>query len=261
MTEATKINKQINMHPLSGREEELSNKLAELTNEMNQFTYIVSHDLQAPLRTVTGFLELLEKRHGDKLDASAKQYIDYAVKGAAKMKDLVFDLLEYSRVNSVGFELAEVDLNEVLKEALEKMTAVINDKGAVITADDLPKIMADKKQVLQLFDHLLQNALKFQNGKTPQIAIIYKEEKNNCLIGIKDNGIGIDQAYLDKIFIMFRRLHNDEKKYSGTGAGLAICKKIVELHGGAIRVESELNAGSTFWFTLPDKKANQVLNQ
>jgi chemotaxis family two-component system sensor kinase Cph1 len=256
MTEAAKLNRQTNMHPLPDREEELTNKLAELTKEVNQFTYIVSHDLQAPLRSVTGFLELLEKRHGDKLDDSAKQYIGHAVKGATKMKNLVFDLLEYSRLNSVELEFTELDLNQVLQEAAEKMTETINEMGAIITSDNLPKVMANKKQVLQLFGHLLQNALKFRNESAPVITVISKEDENNCVIGIKDNGIGIDPAFLEKIFIMFRRLNSDETKYPGTGAGLAICKKIVELHGGAIWIESELRSGSTCWFTLPGKIAN-----
>lgn len=253
MTEAATINDKINAHPQPGREEELNNKLAELTKEMNQFTYIVSHDLQAPLRTVTGFLELLERRHADKLEDSARQYIDYAVKGVAKMKNLVFDLLEYSRLSSVEMEFTEVDLASVLKEAKEKMTTEIDEAGAVITADHLPTVIADRKQMLQLFEHLLQNAVKFRDGRSPAIMVISKEEKDNWLIGIKDNGIGIDAAYFEKIFIIFRRLHSDETKYKGTGAGLAICKKIVELHRGRIYVESVLNEGSTFWFTLPKR--------
>lgn len=246
----------VNMDVLTDREEELSNKLAELTKEVNQFTYIVSHDLQAPLRTVTGFLELLEKRYGDKLDASAKQYIDYAVKGVAKMKTLVFDLLEYSRLSSAEPGFTEVDLNKVLQEAEEKMSATINDTGAMITSDKLPQVMANKKQMLQLFEHLLQNAMKFRDGKEPVITVISRKEEDNYVIGIKDNGIGIDPAFFEKIFIIFRRLHNDETKYKGTGAGLAVCKKIIELHGGTIWVESELNTGSTFWFTLRNKISN-----
>ncbi|NOT52255.1 MAG: hypothetical protein HOP10_13365 [Chitinophagaceae bacterium] len=257
MTETINLNEQItNMDSLPGHEEELRIKLAELTKEMNQFTYIVSHDLQAPLRVVTGFLELLDKRYGDKLDASAKQYIDHAVKGVSKMKNLVLDLLEYSRLNSVSMEFTEVDMNMILQDVKEKMAAAINDAGAVINADTLPKVMADKKQMQQLFEHLLQNALKFRTGKIPQITIISKEEENKSVIGIKDNGIGIDPVFFEKIFIIFRRLHGDETKYSGTGAGLAICKKIIDLHNGTIWVESGLNKGSTFWFSLPGKISN-----
>lgn len=259
MTEAAKLKIEMsNLHPVpvtTAREEELSNKLAELTKEMNQFSYIVSHDLQAPLRTVTGFLELLVKRYSDKLDDSAKQYIEYAVKGAVKMKDLIFDLLEYSRLNN-AMSLAEVDLNAALEESKEKLSAAIEESGAVIRADKLPLITGDKKQLVQMLGHLLQNALKFRSAAIPEIDIILKEEKGYLKIGIKDNGIGIDPAYHEKIFIIFRRLHTDEVKYPGTGTGLAVCKKIAELHGGTIGVESEIGRGSTFWLTLPVKQTN-----
>ncbi len=233
--------------------EDLANKLAELTKEMNQFTYIVSHDLQAPLRMVTGFLELLEKKHGAKLDESAKQYIDYAVKGANKMKSLIFDLLEYSRVSSVVKEPAEVDLNEILLEVKEKLMPVIEDSGAIITNDNLPLVMADRKKMLQLFEHLLGNALKFCSKTVPEISITAKEENGFWVIAVNDNGIGIDPAFAEKIFVVFRRLHNDDAKFAGTGIGLAICKKIAELHGGTIWVESAVDKGSSFFFTLPVK--------
>lgn len=257
MTEATKRQGEIsNLHPVpatASREEELSSKLAELTKEMNQFTYIVSHDLQAPLRTVTGFLELLVKRYGDKLDDSAKQYIEYAVKGAAKMKDLVFDLLEYSRLNN-ALNFAEVDLNAALEESKEKLSAAIEESRAVIRADKLPVITGDKKQIVQMLAHLLQNAIMFRSTAAPEIDVIVEEEKGKLKIGVKDNGIGIDAAYHEKIFIIFRRLHTDEAKYPGTGTGLAVCKKIAALHGGTIWVESVIGKGSTFWVTLPAKQ-------
>jgi light-regulated signal transduction histidine kinase (bacteriophytochrome) len=238
--------------------ENLNNKLAMLTKETNQFTYIVSHDLQSPLRMVTGFLELLEKKYGDKLDASAKQYIDFAVKGAYKMNDLVFDLLEYSRLNPDPGQLTEVDLNVIMKEVKEKYQPLIEETGALITADQLPVVMANKKQMGQLFQHLLGNALKFRSAALPEINITLKKV-NACLpdrqgfwvIGIKDNGIGIDPAYAEKIFIIFRRLHNDEARYGGTGIGLALCKKITELHGGEIWLEPGEENGSTFYFSLP----------
>jgi len=257
MTEAKKIKIEMsNLHPVPAtvsREEELSFRLAELTKEMNQFSYIVSHDLQAPLRTVTGFLELLVKRYGDKLDDSGKQYIEYAVKGAAKMKDLVFDLLEYSRLNN-ALNFAEVDLNAALEESKEKLSAVIEESRAVIRAGKLPVITGDKKQIIQMLVHLLQNAIKFRSTAAPEIEVILEEEKGMLKIGVRDNGIGIDAAYHEKIFIIFRRLHTDEVKYPGTGTGLAVCKKITELHGGTIWVESEIGKGSTFWFTLPVKQ-------
>lgn len=229
----------------------LAVKLAELTKEMNQFTYIVSHDLQAPLRMITGFLELLEKKHGSKLDDSAKEYIGFAVKGAAKMKNLVFDLLEYSRLSSVSKDPVETDLNMVLREVKEKLRLLISDTGAVINSDNLPVIKANKDQMVQLFGHLLTNSLKFRGNNLPEIDITLSRENNNWLIGVKDNGIGIDPSFSEKIFLVFRRLHADETKYSGTGIGLAVCKKIVELHGGVMSVDSAVNKGSTFYFTLP----------
>lgn len=231
--------------------EALGNKLAEQTKEMNQFTYIVSHDLQAPLRTVTGFLELLEKRYGDKLDDAAKQYIGHAVKGASKMKSLIFDLLEYSRLSSVVKEYEEVDLNVIREEVKEKLLPVIEETKALIRAEHLPTVRANKAQMEQLFYHLLGNALKFQTNGVPEIDITLKEENGQWVIGVKDNGIGIDPAFSEKIFIVFRRLHTDDSKYGGTGIGLALCKKITELHGGTIWVESAVGNGSTFYFTLP----------
>jgi light-regulated signal transduction histidine kinase (bacteriophytochrome) len=238
----------------------LADKLENITKEMNQFTYIVSHDLQAPLRTITGFLELLEKRYAEKLDDTAKQFISYAVRGASKMKSLVFDLLEYSRLSSVAPEITEVDMNTVVQEVKEKFSVAIEESGALLTVGHLPLVMANKKQMSQLIEHLIGNALKFQGAAPPEISISSKEE-NACLpdkqvfwvIAVKDNGIGIDQAFFEKIFIVFRRLSSDEIKYGGTGIGLAISKKIAELHGGTIWVESEAGKGSTFYFTLPVK--------
>lgn len=228
-------------------------KMEALTKEMNQFTYIVSHDLQAPLRMVTGFLELLEKKHGDNLGESGKQYIDYAVKGANKMKSLIFDLLEYSRLSSVVNEYAAIDLNIILNEVKEKLQPEIDKVGATIANDNLPVVMADKKQMTQLIEHLVSNALKFFNQVIPEINISAKENNGFWEIAVTDNGIGIDPAYKEKIFIVFRRLHNDDAKYGGTGIGLAICKKIVELHGGSIWVDSAVEKGSKFFFTLPAK--------
>ena len=171
------------------------------------------------------------------------------------MKDLVFDLLEYSRLNN-ALNFGEVDLNAALEESKDKLSAAIGESGAVIRADKLPVITGDKKQIVQMLVHLLQNAIKFRSTAAPEIDIILKEEKGLLKIGIRDNGIGIDAAYHEKIFIIFRRLHTDEAKYPGTGTGLAACKKITELHGGTIWVESETGKGSTFWFTLPVKQLN-----
>src|SRR6266496_436408 len=214
--------------------EELKDKLDAVKAEMNQFTYIVSHDLQAPLRTITGFMELLSRRYEDKLDDAAKTYIDFAVRGTAKMKDLIFDLLEYSRLNTEESELTEVSLDEVVREVIKKVEPVIKECEAEIMIGDLPVVMAKKTQLEKLFHHLIDNALKFHNNTKPRISITAKKENRFWKIEIEDNGIGIDPAYFEKIFIIFRRLYADETKYRGRGFGLAACKKIVELHGGNI---------------------------
>jgi light-regulated signal transduction histidine kinase (bacteriophytochrome) len=200
---------------------------------------------------VTGFLELLGKKYGDKLDGSAKQYIDYAVKGASKMRNLVFDLLEYSRVDPDAGAFTEVDLDMIIKEAKEKYQTLIEETGTMISSDHLPAVKANKKQMTQLFQHLIENALKFRSTAVPEINITLKKEDGFWVIGIKDNGIGIDPAFAEKIFIIFRRLHNDEAAYGGTGIGLALCKKITELHGGEIWVEPAGENGSIFYFSLP----------
>ena len=235
-----------------GREnEELKNKLAKLTAEMNQFTYIVSHDLQAPLRTITGFMELLEKRYGDKLDDAAKKYIQFAVDGTVKMKSLIFDLLEYSRLSTDTTALTEVDLSLITLEVIEKFGPVIKECEASFFIGELPVVIGKKAQLEQLLRYLIDNSLKFRSDGAPEISITSKRENGFWKIVVKDNGIGIDPAYSEKIFIIFRRLYSDETKYSGRGFGLAASKKIVELHGGTISVESAVDKGSEFSFTLP----------
>lgn len=218
--------------------------------EMNQFAYIVSHDLQAPLRMVTGFLELLVKRYEDKLDEQATQYIGYAMKGTEKMKRLIFDLLEYSRVSTSDEAFEEVDLNELFLELAEKMNTTLREAGTRLFTGHLPVVRGRHKQLLQLFSQLVDNAAKF-NNTAPEITVSAERTGTAWKISVKDNGIGIDPAFFEKIFLVFRRLYADEEKYKGTGIGLAICKKIVELHGGTIGVEAAPGAGSTFWITIP----------
>ncbi len=231
--------------------EMLQSQLTALTAESNQFTYIVSHDLQAPLRMVTGFLELLEKKYGEQLDGSARQYIGFAVNGASKMKRLIFDLLEYSRLTTQAKEHVEIDLNDSVKNALEKLDPVVTESKAVINTVSLPVVIAEPSQMTELFYQLLSNALKFRKTDATEINLSLKKESNNWLITISDNGIGFDSIFAEKIFTIFRRLYPDESKYEGTGAGLAKCKKIIELHGGTIGASSALNTGSSFYFTIP----------
>jgi light-regulated signal transduction histidine kinase (bacteriophytochrome) len=231
--------------------EMLKSKLDTLTKETNQFTYIITHDLQAPLRMVTGFLELLEKKYAAQLDEGARQYIEYAVKGSVKMKNLIFDLLEYSRLSSVVHEFEPVKLDEIVKELKEKKAKDIEDAGAIIVVNELPVVRGSQKLIAQLLGHLMDNALKYRKSDIPEIFISAEKKNKFWEIAVKDNGMGIDPAFFEKIFVIFKKLHTDEARYPGTGTGLAVCKKIAELHGGTIRVSSAVGEGSTFYFTLP----------
>ena len=231
----------------------LQKKLDDLVKETNQFTYIITHDLQAPLRMVTGFLELLEKKYADKMDAGAKQYIGYAVKGSVKMKELIFDLLDYSRLSSGSHEFSEVDLNEVLNEARKKIPSGMETKNIQFTHTPLPVVWGSSKLFVQFFSQLVDNAVKFNDNCSPEININANRSCNGWQISVTDNGIGIDPAHFEKIFVIFRKLHPDESAYKGTGTGLAICKKIAGLHNGSIEVSSQPGKGSTFTLNIPDK--------
>ncbi|MES2285100.1 MAG: PAS domain S-box protein [Bacteroidota bacterium] len=225
-----------------------TNELARSNTELEQFAYVASHDLQEPLRMVTSYLQLLEKRYSDKLDQDAKEFISFAVDGSHRMRSLIQGLLAYSRVNRVKpFE--EINVNELLKEVLKNLSTSIIESNAIINSAELPKINGDPLLINQLFQNLIQNAIKFRNDNNPEIDISCIEEKDDYLFSVKDNGIGIQTEYIDKIFVIFKRL-NSREKYEGTGMGLAICKKIVERHGGKIWVESEFGKGSTFYFTI-----------
>jgi light-regulated signal transduction histidine kinase (bacteriophytochrome) len=227
-------------------------ELADITREMNQFAYIVSHDLQAPLRMVTGFIDLLVKKYDSQLDEQGRMYIGYAAKGADKMKRLIFDLLDYSRLNTVEEDFVLTDFGEIVKETLEKMEPTLSAAGVAVAVGDLPCLSVKRKQALLLTAQLLDNAIKFRCQDQPRIRIHARKEADYWKIGFTDNGIGIDPAYQEKIFVIFRRLYADEEKYRGTGIGLALCKKICEIHHGNIQVESEPGKGSTFWVILPE---------
>ncbi len=237
--------------PVNPEAEMLQARLAELMKETNQFTYIITHDLQAPLRMITGFLELLEKRYADRLDDTARQYIEFAMNGSRKLKGLIFDLLEYSRLNSVTYEFEEVDLNGILGVVKEELSAETGATGAVITSCQLPVVRASQKLIKLLFRHLLENAIKFRRNLPPEVMISADRKNDAWEIEFRDNGMGIEPAFLDKIFIIFRKLHSDEARYPGSGTGLAVCKKIAELHGGTIGVTSTPGEGTTFKITLP----------
>jgi signal transduction histidine kinase len=233
--------------------EEVEASKAELlrsNRELEQFAYVASHDLQEPLRMITAYTKLLAKRYAGKLDKDADEFIHYAVDGAQRMQGLIQDLLAFSRVGTRGKEFAPTDCETVLSKALANLQAAIKDSIATVTRDPLPTLMADASQLCQVFQNLIDNAIKYQNAKPPLIHVSCQRRSNEWLFSVKDNGIGVDPKYADRIFVIFQRLHT-RREYPGSGIGLALCKKIVERHDGRIWVESEKDQGSTFYFTIP----------
>jgi PAS domain S-box-containing protein len=234
-------------------EANLLNKVEELNRsneELGQFAYIASHDLQEPLRMVASYTQLLSRRYKGKLDADADEFIAFAVDGASRMQRLIQDLLAYSRVGTKGKDLLDTSGEEALQQALINLRGAIEEKGALVTHDPLPTVLADEVQLVQLFQNLVGNAIKYQRPGIPKVHIsAARNGGNKWTFSVKDNGLGIDPQYFEKIFGMFQRLHKREE-FAGTGIGLAICKKIVERHNSSISVESQPGQGSTFRFAL-----------
>lgn len=219
--------------------------------DLQQFASIAAHDLQAPLRSIMGFLDLLEQRCGGQLDEKGKHYISRVMTAAKNMQTLVADLLSYSRVQTQGKPPAPVESSEAFKAALSALQAAVQESGATITCDALPAVMADISQLSRLYQNLIGNAVKYRKQDVPPVVHVSARRTGDAwTFSVKDNGIGMDMQYAERIFLIFQRLHNAEQ-YSGTGIGLAVCKRIVERHGGSIWVESSLGSGSTFFFTLP----------
>ena len=218
--------------------------------ELEQFAYVASHDLQEPLRMVSSYTQLLARRYKDRLDADADEFIGYAVDGANRMQNLINDLLQYSRVGTRGQELAPTDAGGVFEAACANLRKAIEENGAEVAVGELPVVMGDHSQLVQLFQNLVANAIKFRAAQPPQIRVEAERQDSMWRFSVSDNGIGIDPEYLERIFVIFQRLHG-RTEYDGTGIGLAVCKKIVERHGGRIWVESRPGEGSTFYFTLP----------
>jgi signal transduction histidine kinase len=231
--------------------------LARSNSELQQFAYVASHDLQEPLRMVASFTQLLAKRYGEKLDDDARDFINYAVDGATRMQTLISDLLNYSRVGTQGKPLVPTDIEALFKRVLESLQFGIEESGAVIVSDPLPTVLADPQQLGQLFQNLLTNAIKFRGESPPRIQILAERSGNDWKISVRDNGIGISQEHADRIFVIFQRLHT-KTEYPGTGIGLAICKKIVERHGGSIWIEPSPGGGTTFCFTIPAIESHKI---
>ncbi|GEM_PF-1355213 len=249
-------------------EEELKSLAEELlrsNRELEQFAYVASHDLQEPLRMVSSYTQLLAARYGDRLDQDAREFIDYAVDGANRMQRLIQDLLAFSRVTTRGGLLEDVDTHMVLAEALKNLHASIREAGAVVSTGELPVVTGDHQQLVMLFQNLVSNALKFRDpGRRTNIRIEAAQtpgQEGFCTFTVSDNGIGIEEKFFDRIFVIFQRLHG-RQEYPGTGIGLALCKRVVERHGGRIWLESTFGTGTTFFFTLPiPKKPKEIFHE
>lgn len=238
---------------LEAAQQALESAVTELqrsNQELQQFAYVASHDLQEPLRKIASFCNLLESRYGEQLDDRAGTYLHYIVDGALRMQALVNDLLLYSRVTTRGEEFAPTETNDVLQEALTNLELAIAESDARVTHDPLPRVNGDARQLVRLFQNLVGNAIKYRGDVPPRVHVSTKEESGEWVFAVRDNGIGIAPEYAERIFVIFQRLHTREE-YGGTGIGLAVCKKIVERHGGRIWVESQEGSGATFRFTLP----------
>jgi signal transduction histidine kinase len=224
-------------------------ELQHVNEELRQFAYVASHDLQEPLRTVAIYVQLLTQRLQGQLDDEDQEFMGYVVEGAQRMQALIIDLLAYSRVEQ-NAELTETDSEAVLEQALHDLRLAVAESGAVVTHDTLPTVTAVPEQLRQVLENLLSNAVKFRGPEPPRIHLSAQRQGTEWVFSVRDNGIGLEPKYAPRIFQMFQRLHT-RRKYPGTGIGLTICKKIVERHGGRIWVESEPGQGATFCFTLP----------
>ncbi|MHA2370047.1 MAG: sensor histidine kinase [Candidatus Hodarchaeales archaeon] len=247
---------QIEVDKRKAAEEDLKETAAELARsnrDLEDFAYIASHDLKAPLRTIGSYIHLLERRYKSELDEEAQEFIKFAQNGVKRMQNLINDLLSYSRVGTHGKEFTPTDFQPVIERVLFNLQKSVEETGAVITHTAMPTIAADKQQMIQLFQNLISNAIKFCKGQSPIIKVSARLQSQEWVFAVSDNGIGIESQYQDRIFQMFQRLHS-KKDFPGTGIGLAICKRIVERHKGHIWVESEPGEGSTFYFAIPVKK-------
>lgn len=236
---------------LARREREALVEALERSNrELERFAYVASHDLQEPLRMISSYTELLQRRYGDQLDEKADKYIEYAADGARRMQTMIAGLLEYSRISQLDEDVEVVDLDEVMATVRRDLSIALEDAGGTLDVQPLPAVRGDRDRLAQVFRNLVSNAIKFRGDAPPRIRVTCERADGRWRIAVRDNGIGIDPEYFEQIFVVFKRL-NPRRMYGGAGIGLALCRKIVEHHGGAMSVESEPGRGSTFYVILP----------
>ncbi|GMU25013.1 MAG: hypothetical protein AMXMBFR13_50840 [Phycisphaerae bacterium] len=241
---------QVMLHDITQRKQ-AERELARSNAELDQFASVISHDLRSPLMSLNGFLELLHRRHGERLEQDARELLDYARESASRMGSLITGLLEYSRAGRGGIQLAPCSADTVLASVLHDLDATLRAAGAGVSHDPLPRVAADERLLRQLFQNLIENAVKYHGESPPRIHVGVAHAGSEYIFSVRDNGLGIPTEQSERIFQIFHRLHSDDSAYPGLGVGLATCKRIVERHGGRIWVESELGKGSTFFFTLP----------
>jgi signal transduction histidine kinase len=237
--------------------EEVAADLTRSNKELEQFAYVASHDLQEPLRMVTSYTQLLAQHYEGHLDDKASKFMNYVINGAVRMQQLINDLLTYARVNTQGKTPEPTDSHSVLGEALRNLEGAIQESHAIVTNDDLPTVCVDAGQLLQVFQNLISNAIKFRGEDSPRVHVSARDLGEQWVFSLEDNGIGIESQYKDQVFVIFQRLHS-RQEYPGTGIGLAVCKTIVERHGGKIWLESEPGRGSTFFFTVPKEETIEL---
>jgi signal transduction histidine kinase len=238
-----------NLKMLNSELEKRSSELSRINQELEKFAYVASHDMQEPLRTITSYIQLLENKLNPVLDEESKEFMGFVVNASLRMRSIIVDLLEYSRINKADKNFDRVDCSDVLRSVTDNLQKTIQDNKAKIDFNALPVLNANYNQMVQLFQNLIGNAIKFKGAEDPVVRISFKELEGHYLFTVEDNGMGIEQKYANKIFEVFQRLHTSDQ-YPGTGIGLAICMKIVEIHDGRIWMTSELGQGTRFYFTI-----------
>jgi PAS domain S-box-containing protein len=226
-----------------------TDELDRSNRELQEFAYVASHDLQEPLQMVSNHVQLLSRRYRGKLDRDADEFIEFAIEGTSRLKSLISDLLDYSKVSTSGRGFAPIEMAKIIDRVMETYQQVVKDYKGSLTCDDLPMVLGDDEQIIQLLQNLIDNSIKFRSKEPPRIHVGARQLSERWLLFVRDNGIGIDPQYTERVFVIFQRLHSRDD-YPGTGIGLAICRKIIERHGGHIWVDSEPGKGATFYFTL-----------